>query len=77
MQRQHGDSVAFADAIIQLFAAAPAICTIVEVKHVGLGKHIYVFGEKEALGVVAGFFHVLYPFQFFFALATGIIKLAT
>ena len=47
------------------------------VKHVGFGKHIYVFGDQGAIEATSGFFHVLYFFQIFFALATGITKLTT
>lgn len=44
------------------------------VKHVGFGRHIYVFG-KGAMGTIIGYFHTLYFFQLFFTLAIGATKL--
>lgn len=47
----------------------------VAVKHVGFGKHIFVFGKLGAAEAATGCFHVLYFFQLFFTLATGATKL--
>ncbi|KAF6217677.1 hypothetical protein HO133_006779 [Letharia lupina] len=58
-----------------LLAIAPCICSIVAVKHVGFGKHIYVFGKAGAMEAATGYFHTLYFFQLFFTLATGATKL--
>ena len=44
------------------------------VKHVGFGKHVYVFG-KSTMETIIGYFHLLYFFQLFFNLATGATKL--
>lgn len=47
----------------------------VAVKHVGFGKHIFVFGKQGAAEAAMGYFHILYFFQLFFTLATGATKL--
>ncbi|CAD6593677.1 MAG: hypothetical protein ASARMPRED_007807 [Alectoria sarmentosa] len=62
--------------IALLLATVPCICNIVAVKHVGFGKHIFVFGKQGAAEAATGYFHVLYFFQLFFTLATGATKLA-
>ena len=53
------------------------LTTNVAVKHVGFGKHIYVFrGQMGAMEAATGYFHILYFFTIFFTLATGATKLA-